>query len=304
MSFFEDFKKLKSLEPHLAMHVWKSENSDYCDQLDGCKNCYLCFNNRLSEDCMHSYDSRWDRDCCDISYTNHCELCYESLDCEGCYNSDYCQDCENCTDCKICYDCKSCRNCFGCVGLRYKKFHIFNEEFSEKEYFARIKNITIPEAYKKIDDLRKKFPHIALYSTNSENSFGNYIVGSKNSYYVFKVHSLEDCFYMYDSQEDKDCVDCCAFNKSELCYECMENSMLYNCNFMYWCATCVDCEYMLYSFDCKNCFACMNLRHKEYYILNKPYPEKEYFRKIAEIKKELEKSGLRNKNMLVDLVNL
>ena len=138
---------------------------------------------------------------------------------------------------------------------------------------------------------------------NSENSFGNYIVGSKNSYYVFKVHNLEDCFYMYDSHENKDCADCCAFNKSELCYECMENSMLYNCNFMYWCATCVDCEYMLYSFDCKNCFACMNLRHKEYHILNKPCSKDKYFKKIAEIKKELEKNGLMGKNMLVDIIN-
>jgi len=164
-----------------------------------------------------------------------------------------------------------------------------------------VKEISIEEAFEKLNGLRLKNPNIALHALNSENSFGNYIVGSKDSYYVFKVHSLEDCMYMYDSQEDRDCMDCCAFNKSELCYECMENSTLYNCNFMYWCADCVDCDYMLYSFNCKNCFGCMNLRHKEYYILNKPYEREMYFEKVAEIKRELSGNGMRAKNLLVDL---
>jgi hypothetical protein len=301
MGFFEDFKKLKDQQPHLAMHVWKSENSDYCDQIDGCKNCYLNFNGRLSEDCMHAYDSRWDKDCSDVSYCNHCELCYESLDCEGCYNSNFCQDCENCTDCTACYDCKSCRNCFGCSGLRYKSFHIFNEPVSEEEYFQRVKEIPRDEALKKVAELRMQNPNVAFHSMNSEKSFGDYIVGSKNSYFVFKVHSLEDCMYMYDSQEDRDCADCCAFNNSELCYGCMENSTLYNCNFMYWCADCHDCDYMLYSFNCKDCFGCMNLRHKQYYILNKSYEREMYFEKVAEIKRELRENGWRAKNLLVDL---
>jgi len=125
--------------------------------------------------------------------------------------------------------------------------------------------------------LRAEYPHVSLYSANAENCFGNYIVGSKNSYYVFKVHGLEDCFYMYDSQENRDCVDCCAVNKSELCYECMENSMLYNCNFMYWCANCVDCEYLMYCFDCENCFGCFGLKHKKFCVLNEQCASKEEY---------------------------
>jgi len=191
------------------------------------------------------------------------------------------------------------------VGLRHKKFWIFNEEVGEGEYFERVGKLKSGEGLKlqprgdsaevierKLNELKLKHPHISLYSLNAENSFGNYIVNSKNSYYVFKVHNLEDCFYMYDCQEDKDCVDCCAFNKSELCYECMENSMLYNCNFMYWCATCVDCEYMMYSFDCKDCFGCFGLRHKRYCILNGQCASKsEYFEKVAQIKEGIAKSG-------------
>lgn len=306
MSFFEKFKKLIDGQPHLCVHVWKSENSDYCDQLDGCKKCYLCFNNRLSQDCMYAYDSRWNKDCTDVSFCNKCELCYESLDCEKCYDCRFCQDCEGCDGCEFSYDLKSCKNCFGCVGLRHKKFWIFNEEAGEEGYFERVEKLKKGEGKgvasdtdgcevieKKFNELKLKHPHISLYSLNSENSFGNYIVNSKNSYYVFKVHNLEDCFYMYDCQEDKDCVDCCAFNKSELCYECMENSMLYNCNFMYWCATCVDCEYMMYSFDCKDCFGCFGLRHKRYCILNEQCASaSEYSEKLAQIKKSMSEDGV------------
>ncbi|MBU1992418.1 hypothetical protein KKG51_01835 [Patescibacteria group bacterium] len=289
----KNYKKLQESEPQLSVHVWKSVNSDYCDQLDMCKNCYIVFNSRLSEDCMYSYDSRWDKDCCDISYSNHCELCYEALDCEKCYSCDFCQDCENCQDCWYCYDCKSCKDCFGCVGLRHKRYHIFNKEYSKENYLEKVAKLTDKnEIYKKMEELNLKYPHVALYSMNAENSFGNYIVNSKNSYYVFKVHQLEDCYYMYDSQENKDCVDCCSFNCSELCYGCMENSTLYNCNFMYWCANCVDCEYLSHCFDCTNCFGCVNLKHKHFYILNKPYEKEDYFKKIAEIKEKMKKQGI------------
>ena len=293
MNFIDQFRKLKDSQPHLAMHVWKSENSDYCDQIDGCKNLYLCFNNRLSEDCMHAYDSRWNRDCCDVSYTNKCELCYEGVDLERCYSCDFSQDCEGCDECKFCYDLKGCKNCFGCVELRRKEFCIFNEEVGEKEYFNKIGGggFLKSEFEKKFEELKLKTPRISLHSANAENCFGNYIVNSKNYYYVHKVHELEDCFYMYDCQEDKDCMDCCAFNKSELCYGCIENSTLYNCNFMYWCANCVDCEYLLYCFDCKNCFGCMDLMHKQYMILNEQYTKEEYFKKLGEIKDGMKKDG-------------
>ena len=302
MSFFDDLKNLKEKQPHLSVHVWKSDNSDYCDQLDGCKNGYLCFNNRLTEDCMYSFDSRWDKDCVDISYCNKSELCYDSLDLEGCYGCVGSQDCENCTDCWHCYDLKGCKDCFGCVGLRKKKFCVYNEQFSEEDYKDRLTGLR----EKGVDEARYKglqleTPRIALTALNQENCFGNYIVGSKDSYYVFKVHDLEDCFYMYDAQEDKDCVDCCAFNKSELCYGCMENSGLYNCNFCYWCATCVDSEYLMYCFDCENCFGCFGLKYKKYCVLNEQLSgREEYEKRVAEIKEGMKKDGVLGRGL--DLV--
>ncbi|MFH1404713.1 MAG: hypothetical protein ABIH21_01285 [Patescibacteria group bacterium] len=38
-------------------------------------------------------------------------------------------------------NCHDCENCFGCVGLKNKKFHIFNKEYSEDEYWKEVDKI-------------------------------------------------------------------------------------------------------------------------------------------------------------------
>lgn len=301
MTFFHDLKNLFDSEPHLSVYVWKSENSDYCDQLAVCKNLYFCFNSLMSEDCMYCYDSRWNKDCCDVSYSNKCELCCESVDCEKCYGCYFCQDCTNCTDCKFSYDLRNCENCFGCVGLRYKKYWIFNKDVGKEKYekmgeewrkkLASGDGKVLSEIYEKLEELELGVPRIALWSTNAENSFGNYVVNCKNSYYVHKVHNLEDSFYMFDCQDDKDCADVCSSNRSELCYGCIENAQVYNCNFTYWCATLVDCEYMLCCFDCSHCFGCMDMKNKKFCILNKQYTEREYYKKLKEINEGMKMDG-------------
>src|SRR3989338_5236043 len=112
------YQELIQSLPHLSVHNFRCENSDYSDQLNDSRNAYVCFNGYGIQDCYYTYDSRWNKNCADLSYTNNCELCYSCIDCENCYNCDFMQDSERCTDCKFCYDCASCQNSFGCVGLR------------------------------------------------------------------------------------------------------------------------------------------------------------------------------------------
>ncbi|MBT3864644.1 hypothetical protein HOF67_01285 [Candidatus Peregrinibacteria bacterium] len=292
-NFVQLYRELVHREPHISVHVWLSDNSDYCDQIDRCKNCYLVFNSLQSEDCMYMYDSRWSKNCSDISYCNHSELCYDSLDLEKCYNCDHCQDCTNSNDCQYSYDLRNCNNCLGCAGLRHKNYHIFNKPYSKKEYEELTKKLlkNPGKIEKQLEKLCLEIPHVALHTQNTENCFGNYVVNSKNSYCIFKTHNLEDCMYMHDTQREKDCMDCFVGNESELAYGCTENSKIYNCNFSYWCANNIDCEYMMYSFSCKNCFGCFNLKHKEYRILNKQYTKEEYEKLLPEIKKSLREKG-------------
>ena len=39
---------------------------------------------------------------------------------------------------EYCLDCYDCENCFACVGLRKKRFCIFNVQYSEEEYWQRV----------------------------------------------------------------------------------------------------------------------------------------------------------------------
>lgn len=303
-NFIQLYKHLVDHSPHLAVHNFKCENSDYSDQLNESKNAYLCFNGYGIEDCYYTYDSRWNKDCADLSYSNKCELCYNLIDCDECYNCDFCQECEHLADSCWCYDCFSCQNCFGCVGIRHGEFQIFNKKYSKQDYWKKIAEIKKwPESKirDEIEKLRKEYPHITMKLRRSEKIFGNHIFDSKNVFYGFKLHDCEDCFYIYDSRNLRDCCDIGMMHKSELVYDSIEATENYNCNFIYWCANCRNSEYLMYCFDCEFCFGCFNLKRKKYHILNKQYKEKGYFNLVSKIKNTLRKKG-DYRNFLPDIV--
>ena len=303
-NFPAQYKTLIDSSPHLSTHNYMCTNCDYSDQLNECKNAYICFNGYGLEDCMYTFDSRWNRDCADLSYTNKCELCYNCVDTEDSYNCDYLQDCEHCTDCANCYDCFGCTNCFGCAGLRKKSHNIFNTQYEQSEYKKereKAQQLTPKEIAAHLAALRLGAPVVAMRIRRSENCFGDYIFDSKNAYYAFKCHELEDCMYMYNSRGMKDSVDIGMMHKSELIYDSIEATENYNCNFIYWCANCTDCEYIMYCFNCDYCFGCFNLKHKKYHILNEPYKPAEYKAKVEEIKKALQANN-NYRNFLPDII--
>lgn len=303
-NFVTLYRELVQRLPHLSTHNYLCDNSDYSDQLNESRNAYLCFNGYGLEDCFCNFDSRWNKSCIDFSFSNKCELCYDCIDTEKCYNCDFLQDCERCTDCQYCYDCFACTSCFGCVGLRQAKFQIFNQPYSKNEYpkkLAATQKLSESEIRARMEKLRLAHPHVAMHLRGSENCFGDYIFDSKNCYYTFKGHELEDCNYIYNSRGLKDCIDIGMLHKSELIYEAIEATENYNCNFIYWCANCTNCEYIMYCFNCENCFGCFNLKRKKFHILNQPYPEKEYFALVKKIKTALKKQNQYH-NFLPDIV--
>ncbi len=42
---------------------------------------------------------------------------------------------------EYCTDCNNCEYCFACVGLKNKKYHIFNKPYSEEEYWQKVDEI-------------------------------------------------------------------------------------------------------------------------------------------------------------------
>jgi hypothetical protein len=64
--------------------------------------------------------------------------CYQSVFSEKSSNCCFSFSVIRCQNVEYCFECRECENCFGCVGLQRKKFHIFNKEYSEVEYWQRV----------------------------------------------------------------------------------------------------------------------------------------------------------------------
>ena len=268
----------------------------------------MCYSSGFLNTCYYLDISGRDSDCADSDYLTNSELCYECLDSDKCYNCNFCRDCVNCTDCEHCYECRGCTNCFGCVGLRKKEFQIFNKQYSKAEYkkeISKIKETGLDEIYAKVEKLRENFTHPALHISNSENTFGDYIIGSKNCYMGFNIEKCQDCAYLYDEIVNlKDCYDSTHTTNCELCYGLMSADKCYNVNNSWWIVDCRDCEYGFCNLGCNNCFGCVNMKRREYCILNQQYTKDEYIKKVAEIKENLKKQGLYGKFLLMDAVEL
>lgn len=65
-------------------------------------------------------------DCYQCVFAERSSNCVFSYSVIGCQNMEYC------------FECKECENCFGCVGLQQKKFHIFNQPYSEDDYWKQV----------------------------------------------------------------------------------------------------------------------------------------------------------------------
>ncbi|MCF7830903.1 hypothetical protein K9M41_02825 [Candidatus Gracilibacteria bacterium] len=133
----EYFQKMWRGAVHRFVHNLKCENVTG-DLLKNCKNCWHSFDGVESEDC--AYNVAVDRSknifhCFSTGWPG-CELSYFSAVIRGSQDirfSYYIWFSNNLT---YCDSCVSCQDCFGCVGLKHKKYCIFNKQYSREEYLV------------------------------------------------------------------------------------------------------------------------------------------------------------------------
>jgi hypothetical protein len=144
-------------------------------------------------------------------------------------------------------------------------------------------------------NLFRKVPHPTLYTSHTTMINSPWCNGAselKNCYLCFRSDFSENCAYTNTMSRNKDCVDVALTNDSELCYETVMTNKCYRA---FWTQDCEDSHDIWFSRDligCSDCIGCINLRNKQYYILNQPYTKEEY---MAEIK-ELNFGSLKNVN--------
>ncbi|HDY73337.1 MAG TPA: hypothetical protein ENH86_02075 [Candidatus Jorgensenbacteria bacterium] len=279
--FFEQFFEFRYKVPRVALANHNSINSEYSNQSEENKNCYMVVAGSRSEECMYGNWNQGSKNCVDCWAVKDCEIMYESLNCRKCYRCLFVENSLETTDSYFCMDCRGCSNCFGCIGLRNKSYCWFNEQLSRKEYEQRLSAIrwtlqTIADFREKLQELLFRVPVKYYHGSRNINSVGDYIGGNKNTNMAFNCRLSENLRYGQDAWEARDCLDMTETLDNELDYE-MEGAG--------WGSHCIvsakswynnDTLYSELNFSCNNIFGCVSLRTKSYCILNKQYTEAEY----------------------------
>lgn len=295
-SFFEQFKELRFRTPKVTVAHFRCVNSDYTNQSQDLKNCYMCFAGDASEDCMYGSWYFHCRECIDGSMLHSCELVYEGLNCINCSRSAYLENCTDCFESQFLKDCKGCSNCFGCVGLRNKSYYWFNEELSKEEYKKRLAEFS--KTRNNIQEMVDRHARFALtipvkyYQGNKiVNTTGDYLQNAKNTQYGFNVGDSEDSSYGQDAWGIKNCVDITESAYNELDYE-MEGIGYTARNIgvsRSW--NIFDSNYCENCFSCDSIFGCVSLHKKKYCIFNRQYSKEEYEVLKARIVEHMKKAG-------------
>ena len=307
-SFFEQliefrgesiFMSLEILQPSLVDTIY-TNNSAYQ------KNCFMTIYADYDEHCAYIRLSAHNKDCYDCFRLKKSELCYECVGIYKSYDCKWSEELDSCTGCSFCQSCNGCVNCIGCVNLRNKNYCIFNQQYSREEYLKKEKEAEL-DTYQGQQKMKKeaekfwlKYPKREYHGNSlNKNVTGEYVYESKNTRDSYIVSGAEDSRYAQylTLPTSKDCYDYTGWgNNSSLLYECfVTGEGAYNNKF------CIECwpearnlEYCFYCIQSKDCFGCINLKRKQYCILNKQYTQEEYLklkeRIISDMKKNLWKN--------------
>jgi hypothetical protein len=296
--FFEQFKELIEVVPHIALSDSKSVDSSYCNVTVEMKNCYLVTASWTCEDSM--YSNRLSG----CKFTNDSYLCYNT---EFGYENVYCRDSnrlffsresETCLDSYFLYDCRNCSDCILCSNLRNKNYYIENIQYSKEEYLKKKKELAL-NTREGIEKTKNKFQkiwedalHRDLKLINTTNVIGDHVENSRNCYNVFDIGGdFENVKYAnWGTTGLKDSYDVGpgSGGNSELTYEgisigvhnsrCFLGAIIWYSN---------DILYSFMMNNCQNCFGCTEMNGKKYCILNKQYTKEQYEELIPKIIKHM-----------------
>jgi hypothetical protein len=297
--FFDQFRELQMTIPRVALMNTKSENSDYCNVTISNKNCYLVFGGDFNEDCLYSVYNFSCRDSADLFWVLDSELCYDCVDCRNCYNVKYAQHSHGCRDSAFLFDCRNVSDSFGCVGLRSKKYHIFNEPYSKEEYEKKIKSFRldtwqgVQHMKKEFAKFRLNFPHQATVIVKSENCTGDSIEESRNCVNCFDgFGGLEDLKDVIGAGNLKDSLSSNnAGHGSELVYEGLSVSESYRVFFSIYAWNCTDVYYSDVVHGSENLFGCSSMKKAKYCLFNKQYSKDEYEKMKVRVIEHMKKTG-------------
>ncbi len=185
--------------------------------------------------------------------------------------------------------CDKCKKDFISVYSANKPYPVwcydcwFSEDWSGKDYAKDYDpSRQFLEQWK---ELWRTVPKPGLVSMRGINcEYMNYAADNKNCYFVIESSNNEDCINCYWIQLSNDLVDCSYTQKVERSYECDDCYDSYGLKYCRGAHSCTDSSFLLNCRGCMNCIGCVNLRQKQYCILNEQYTKEEYEEKLKELR--------------------
>lgn len=230
--FFPQFKELYNVVPQIALNSPRSENSEYTNQSEDLKDCYLCFCCDQSRSCFFGMWNGYSEDCIDCSYVNFCNSCYELLGATKCSNCYYSQNLENCGDVEWSRDCKGCSNCFGCINLKNVSYYIFNQQVPKEQYEPEVNKLRKDAKLReKLEKLFSEHPKKYYIGHTNENSCGDYIMNNKDTFYCFNSRENEFLRYSQDASKERFCTDLTETLIQDFCTHIEGSMNNSNCGF-------------------------------------------------------------------------
>jgi hypothetical protein len=291
-SFFSQFKDLVNQVPVRNAEIINGINCEYSLGVTDSKNCYLCSGTFGSEQIDYGHTAVFCKECVDVTLCTFDEQVYGSFSVDKSFASTYSVYCEELINCDFMYDCRSCSDCFGCVGLRSKRFQIFNIQYSKEDYKKERAKYDLGsyEVCKSVanhfDRMILQYPRKYAVIRNAPSCTGDNLVNAKNCKYVFQaLDDIENCKYAFVlGRGAKECQDvaAAAFKASRL-YDSAMVITSYNVFFSYRIRDSHDAYYSRECFNCEYIFGCAGLKNKKYCILNKQYSKEDYEKLLSKI---------------------
>ncbi|MDD3302357.1 MAG: hypothetical protein PHN31_02295 [Candidatus Gracilibacteria bacterium] len=299
-AFFKQYLDLQNKVPKINMindNGVNSENSEYCYNFSYGKNNYLITTAWHAEESMYCQYGGYFKYNIDCNLIFKSEIAYECSGGSDIYNCFFLNDSNNCNNCFLGIDLKGCSNCFGCIGLRNKKYYIFNKKYEKEEYEKITKNY-LNGSYKQLQEIKKefydfslKYPRIATHQNNCTNSIGDRLNNCKNVL-GNNIYNGENCKYYWGGADSpRMSYDIFIGGNHDLGYDSIVPDNTYQACFTNYCD---NSKFVFYSdncFSCSNIFGCIGLRDKSYCILNKQYTKQEYEILVPKIIEHMQKTG-------------
>jgi hypothetical protein len=173
-----------------------------------------------------------------------------------------------------------------------------NQQLTETEYYQKIaefKNLSYTQQQQLIQQWRNIIStqaiHQATVQVNVTDSTGNYLAKCHNVQEGYYVSNAENCSYIFQAEDIKDCIDGGNVAPAEFCYELTGVVRCQHCAFLNYSYDNTFAFYCDHVFNSQHMFACVGLNRQQYCILNKQYTESEYTRLRERVVQHMKQTG-------------